>query len=134
MSKSIVAGALLFVVVLGLGLHTAEMGVDSMLGIQKPPLVEMAFEEHGEFDVTLLGLHRHIDGRIMLGEFYASPDRLIIGWGAKRVELPMRFLVPGSDRALSMVRTAVVMTIEAAVSASRTIWRWWESWDEQGRR
>jgi hypothetical protein len=117
----------IFVAAVLAGLHVAESGVNALRGSSDPLLLDLQFQRHGDLEVTLLGMPFSIRGGFVVCGLRASPERIALTRGQSELDIPLRFLIPGSDMATSAVKKLVLQATEAGFSASRAIYRWWES-------
>jgi len=117
----------IFVAAVLAGLSVAESGVNALRGSSDPLLFDLQFQRHGDFEVTLLGMPFGIKGGFVVCGLRTSPERITLTWSRSELGIPLRFLIPGSDMATSVVKRLVLQATEAGFSASRAIYRWWES-------
>lgn len=117
----------LFLVVVVLGLHVAESGVNALRGSYDPLLFDARFDRYGDFEISLLGMSFEVKAGITLCALKTSPDQIALARGDAELVIPLRFPIPGSAGAISAVKKLVLQATEAGFSASRAIYRWWES-------
>ncbi len=117
----------LFVVVVVLGLHVAETGVNALRGSYAPLLFDARCDRHGDFRVSLLGMPFEVKAGVTLCSLKTSPDQIALARGDAELVIPLRYPIPGSAGAITAVKKLVLEATEAGFSASRAIYRWWES-------
>jgi len=109
------------------GLHVAESGVNALRGSPAPLLFDVQFHRYGDFEMSLLGMAFKVRGGIVLCSLETSPERMVLARGDAELAIPLRYSIPGSGGAISAVKKLVLEATEAGFSASRAIYRWWES-------
>jgi hypothetical protein len=121
------AYALIFIAAVVTGLHVAESGVNALRGCSDPLLFDLEVHQHGDLEVTVFGMPFELRGSLVICGLETSPDHIVLTRGESRLGVPLRFLIPGSDTATRAVKKLVLQATEAGFSASRAIYRWWES-------
>lgn len=121
------AAVALFLVLVVIGLHIAESGLNELLGKEDLFLFNLKLGRNGDAIITLLGLEARVGGSLALGMFRATPEAITFSRDGNTTRVSLKFYIPESHLAIRRIESLVLRAAEMGFAASRAICKWLES-------